>query len=591
MSDYQPPLEEIQFALQHIAGLDSIAQLPGYQEASSDTCAAILEEAAKFASTVLAPLNYTGDAEGVNLRDDKVVTPKGFPDAYRQFAEGGWNSVAFDPEFGGQGMPWALTTALQEIWNAANMAFALCPLLTQGAIEALQIHGSAEQKAKYLAPLIAGRWTGTMNLTEPQAGSDLGALKTKAEPAGDHYRITGQKIFITYGDHDMAENIIHFVLARLPDAPAGSKGISLFIVPKFLVNDDGSIGTRNDLHAVALERKLGIHASPTCVMAYGDQGGATGYLVGEANRGLEYMFIMMNNARLAVGVQGLAIADRALQAARSYAGERLQGTPPGHEAKERLPIRYHPDIRRNLMTMRAWTEATRCLIYFTAGTLDCAKRHPDADERVAYQALVDLLIPIAKAWSTDRGVTVASIGLQIHGGAGFIEETGVAQYYRDARIAPIYEGTNGIQAIDLLGRKVLRDGGRAARHLIADMTTTTAGLEGSSNADIGQLAVNLKTAIAGLERATEHLLNLGRNDMSEALAGATPYLDLFGLTLGGWLLAKSAVVAQETRHPLAAAKQAMAHFYMTNLLPQATAQELAVVEGAASTLALAPEDL
>ncbi len=602
MPDYQPPLDDIRFTLRHIAGLEAIAQLPCYQEASPDTCDAILEEAGKFAQSVLAPLNRSGDMERVTLSGDKVVMPAGFADAYRQYVEAGWNSVAFDPDFGGQGMPWALTTALQEIWNAANMAFSLCPLLTQGAVEALQIHGSAAQKATYLAPLIAGHWTGTMNLTEPQAGSDLGALKTKAEPAwsadqGDHYRITGQKIFITYGDHDMAENVIHFVLARLPDAPAGSKGISLFIVPKYLVNKDGSLGARNDLRAVALEHKLGIHASPTCVMAYGDQGGATGYLVGEANRGLEYMFVMMNNARLAVGVQGLAIADRALQAARAYAGERVQGTSPGADPKSgatpgaRPPIRHHPDIRRNLLTMRAWTEAARCLIYFAAGMLDRAKRHPDAAERASYQALVDLLIPIAKAWSTDRGVTVASLGIQVHGGAGFIEETGVAQFYRDARIAPIYEGTNGIQAIDLLGRKVLRDGGRTAHGLIGTMTTTLKSLEASEDVAIRNLAGNLKTAIAGLGRATDHLLKLGASDMPRALAGATPYLDLFGLTLGGWLLAKSALAAAEAKDRLLPAKRAVATFYMANLLPQALAQEIAVIEGGDSTLALAPEEI
>jgi alkylation response protein AidB-like acyl-CoA dehydrogenase len=588
MPIYTAPLAEIRFTLDHIAGLDAIAELPGYEEASRETCDAILEEAAKFATAVLAPLNAVGDQEGAKLVDGKVIVPTGAADAYRQFAEAGWNSVAFDPDYGGQGMPWALTTALQEIWNAANMAFALCPLLTQGAIEALQIHGSDAQKAKYLAPLIAGRWTGTMNLTEPQAGSDLGALKTRAEPDGDHYRIIGQKIFITYGDHEMAENIIHFVLARLPDAPKGSKGISLFIVPKFLVNDDGSLGARNDLKAIALEHKLGIHGSPTCVMAYGDHGGATGYLVGEANRGLEYMFVMMNNARLAVGVQGLAIADRALQAARAYAGERIQGVPLGSDPAARLPIRNHPDTRRNLMTMRAWSEAARCLIYYTAGILDRAKKHPDAAARAEFQAQVDLLIPIAKAWSTDRGVAAASLGVQIHGGAGFIEQTGVAQFYRDARIAPIYEGTNGIQAMDLLGRKVLRDEGTAAQALIQSISATVNSLAAAQDHDLRSLAEPLKVATNALSEATQHLLNL-RNAPAEAFAGASPYLELFGLTLGGWLLARSARAAHDTEDAIANTKLAVARFYMTNLLPQAVAQAAAVIGGASSTLALEPD--
>jgi alkylation response protein AidB-like acyl-CoA dehydrogenase len=590
MPTYTAPLTDIRFTLQHIAGLDGISQLPGYEEASRDTCDAILEEAAKFAHEVLGPLNEVGDREGVKLVDGKVVVPTGAAEAYRQFAEAGWNSVAFDPDYGGQGMPWALTTALQEIWNAANMAFSLCPLLTQGAIEALQIHGSKAQKDKYLAPLIAGRWTGTMNLTEPQAGTDLGALKTRAEPEGDHYRIIGQKIFITYGDHEMADNIIHFVLARLPDAPKGSKGISLFIVPKFLVNDDGSLGARNDLKAIALEHKLGIHASPTCVMAYGDQGGATGYLVGEANRGLEYMFVMMNNARLAVGVQGLGIADRALQAARFYAGERVQGVPIGGDPTAHLPIRNHPDVRRNLMTMRAWSEAARCLIYFTAGTLDRAKKHPDPAIRAEHQAQVDLLIPIAKAWSTDRGVTNASLAVQIHGGAGFIEETGVAQFYRDARIAPIYEGTNGVQAVDLLGRKLLRDDGTAAHALIKTISATVSALAVTQDPGLRALAEPLKDASTALIEATQHLLNL-RNAPAEAYAGATPYLDLFGLTLSGWLLARSARIAVETDDAIAPAKLAVAHFYMTNLLPQAAAQSVAVIYGGGSTLALAPEEI
>ncbi|MES1150587.1 MAG: acyl-CoA dehydrogenase family protein, partial [Dongia sp.] len=410
---------DILFTLQTVAGLEALQALPGYADANAETVEAILDAAGKLAGEVLAPLNTVGDRERLRFENGVVTTPPGFKDAYRQFAEGGWNAIAFDPEYGGQGMPWVLTSALQEMWNSANMAFALCPLLTQGAIEALQLHGTPEQKSTYLPKMIAGTWSGTMNLTEPQAGSDLGAIRTTATPAGDgSYRVKGQKIFITYGEHDWTENIVHFVLARLPDAPAGSKGISLFIVPKFLPKSDGTPGKRNDLRCVSIEHKLGIHASPTCVMAYGDNEGATGFIVGAPHRGLEYMFTMMNNARLAVGIQGLSIAERAYQHAVAYARERVQG---GKNA-----IIVHPDVRRMLLTMRGLTQGMRCLVLYAAGALDRAKRHPDAAERAKYQALTDLLIPIVKAWCTDRGVEVASLGLQVHGGVGFIEQTGAA---------------------------------------------------------------------------------------------------------------------------------------------------------------------
>jgi alkylation response protein AidB-like acyl-CoA dehydrogenase len=558
MSDYQAPVADILFTLQTVAGLDALQALPGYSEATAETVEAVLDAAGKLAGEVLAPLNIVGDRERLRFENGVVTTPPGFKDAYRQFAEGGWNAIAFDPEYGGQGMPWVLTSALQEMWNSANMAFALCPLLTQGAIEALQLHGTPEQKSTYLPKMIAGTWSGTMNLTEPQAGSDLGAIRTTATPAGDGtFRVKGQKIFITYGEHDWTENIVHFVLARLPDAPAGSKGISLFIVPKFLPKPDGTPGKRNDLRCVSVEHKLGIHASPTCVMAYGDNEGATGFIVGERHRGLEYMFTMMNNARLAVGIQGLSIAERAYQHAVAYARERVQGG--------KNTIIVHPDVRRMLLTMRALTQGMRCLVLYAAGALDRAKRHPDAAERAKNQALTDLLIPIVKAWCTDRGVEVASLGVQVHGGVGFIEETGAAQYYRDARIAPIYEGTNGIQAMDLVGRKLLRDGGKAMRALIAEMRGA-AGIE-------------------NVERATNAVLAAGKEDPTLALAVATPYLSVCGTVIAGWLLARSAGQANGADPAFSQAKRATADFFATNILPEADAEAALVTGGAASTLA------
>ena len=562
MSDYQAPVADILFTLQAVAGLDVLQALPGYGDATTETVEAILDAASKLAGEVLAPLNTVGDRERLRFENGVVTTPPGFKDAYRQFAEGGWNAIAFDPEYGGQGMPWVLTSALQEMWNSANMAFALCPLLTQGAIEALQLHGTPEQKSTYLPKMIAGTWSGTMNLTEPQAGSDLGAIRTTATPAGDGtYRVKGQKIFITYGEHDWTENIVHFVLARLPDAPAGSKGISLFIVPKYLPKSDGTPGKRNDLRCVSIEHKLGIHASPTCVMAYGDNEGATGFIVGEPHRGLEYMFIMMNNARLAVGIQGLSIAERAYQHAVAYARERVQGG--------KATIIAHPDVRRMLLTMRALTQGMRCLVLYAAGALDRAKRHPDAAERAKNQALTDLLIPIVKAWCTDRGVEVASLGVQVHGGVGFIEETGAAQYYRDARIAPIYEGTNGIQAMDLIGRKLLRDEGKAMRALIAEM-------QGAAGADI-------------LDRATGAVLAAGRQDATRALAVATPYLSVCGTVIAGWLLARSAGQANGADPAFSEAKRATAAFFAANILPEAGADAALVTGGAPSTLAFPME--
>ncbi|WP_395017962.1 acyl-CoA dehydrogenase [Dongia sp.] len=578
MSDYNAPVTDILFTMKAIAGLDELAGLPGYADATPETVQAILEEAGKFAGEVLAPLNVVGDREHSRLENGVVRTPTGSKEAYKGFAEAGWNAVAFDPDYGGQGMPWVLTSALQEIWNAADMAFSLCPLLTQGAIEALQFVGTPEQKQTYLPKMISGQWTGTMNLTEPQAGTDLGAIRTRAEPAADGtYRLKGQKIFITYGEHDFTENIVHFVLARLPDAPAGSKGISLFIVPKFIPNADGGVGQRNDLRAVSLEKKLGIHASPTCVMAYGDNEGAIAYRVGEPNRGLEYMFIMMNNARLAVGIQGLAIGERAYQHAVAYARQRVQGTPV--DGAKGAPILHHPDVRRNLLTMRALTEGMRALVLYCAGALDRAKRHPDNATRERNQALTDLLIPIVKAWCTDQGVRVASLGVQVHGGVGFIEETGAAQYFRDSRIAPIYEGTNGIQAMDLLGRKLLRDQGKAMQGLIAEIGGSLDGLDDKAA---------LKAALHQMERATAHLLATGARDLPAALAVATPYLALCGTVIAGWLLARAAAAARNQSGlapDFIAAKAATAAFFSSNLLVEAETEATRVIGGGASTLA------
>ncbi len=455
MIPYSPPLADMRFALDELAGLPAIAQLPGCEQASADLVDAVLEEAGKLARDVLAPLNDVGDRERARLENGVVRTPTGFKEAYQKYAEGGWNALPFEPEHGGQGLPVALSTAVLEMWNSANMGFALCPLLNIGAVELLQAHGSDEQKRIYLAKMVSGEWTGTMNLTEPQAGSDVGALRTRAVKEGDHYRISGQKIFITYGDHDFTSNIVHMVLARTPDAPPGTKGISLFLAPKFLVKPDGSPGERNDIRTVSLEHKLGIHASPTCVLAFGDNAGAIGTLVGEENRGIECMFTMMNSARLNVGLQGVAIAQRAYQQARDFARQRVQGRPIG--AKTALPIIHHPDVRRMLLAMKAQIEAMRGLAYVTAGTIDRARHEPDAAAREAAQRRVDLLIPVVKAWSTDLGVEIASTGVQVHGGMGYIEETGAVQHLRDSRINPIYEGTNGIQANDLIGRKLMRE--------------------------------------------------------------------------------------------------------------------------------------
>jgi alkylation response protein AidB-like acyl-CoA dehydrogenase len=589
---YAAPIQEMRFALDAIAGLPEIARLPGYEEATPDLVSAILAEAAKLAGEVIAPLNQPGDRQGSVFENGVVRTPDGFQNAYRQFVEGGWNALPFDPDFGGQGLPWALATAVQEMWQAANLSFGLCPLLTAGAVELLQAHGSDQQKTDYLAKMVSGEWTGTMNLTEPQAGSDVGALKTRAVPNGDHYLITGQKIFITWGEHDCADNIVHMVLARLPDAPEGTKGISLFLVPKYVVNEDGTLSSHNDLRCVSIEHKLGINASPTAVMSYGDSGGAVGYLVGEENQGMACMFTMMNNARLAVGLQGVAIAERAYQQARAYAFERTQSKAidAGPENKESVKIIRHPDVRRMLATMKARTEAARALAYLAAAALDRAKREPDDAKRAAAQARLDLLIPLTKAWCTDIGCEVASIGVQVHGGMGFIEETGAAQYYRDARILPIYEGTNGIQALDLLGRKLLRDQGAAMQDFIAELR---AGLPpaDSASAGLAGLRPSLAEAIDSLERTTAWLLKAGAKSLAKGAAAATPYQSLAASTLSAWLLARSAVEAAKGDDArFASAKLKTARFYADNLLGEVKSLAEAVIRGAESTLAFEDDE-
>jgi alkylation response protein AidB-like acyl-CoA dehydrogenase len=542
MTAYSAPLADMRFVLKHVVGLQSVAQLPGMEPLDEELLDQILDEAGKFSGNVLAPLNHKGDIEGARIENGVVRPVDGFGEAYTQWAEAGWNSVPFDPEHGGQGLPWTLSTALWEMWDAANMSFTLCPLLTQAAIDALERHGSDEQKATYLEKLVSGEWTGTMNLTEPQSGTDLGAIRTRSVREGDHYRLKGQKIFITWGDHDMTDNIVHLVLARSPEGPPGTKGLSLFIVPKFLVNEDGSLGARNDVRPVSLEHKIGIHASPTCVMAYGEDEGAVGYLVGEENRGIEYMFVMMNNARLGVGLQGLSIAERAYQQAVAFAKERVQGRPiQGGEAG--APIINHPDVRRMLLDMKSQVEAMRGLCYEVSADLDRANRIEDAEERAAAQAMLDLMIPVVKAWCTDVGLAITSTNIQVHGGMGFMEETGAGQHYRDARITTIYEGTNGVQAMDLLGRKVVRDGGAAARRFTDAVRATVAALDTTKSAEAA-LAKHLGAGAAAVDDAVSWLVESFAGDPARAAAGAVPFLEMMGLVAGGWMLARGAIEAR-----------------------------------------------
>ncbi len=578
---YRAPIDDMLLALNHGAGLKAALEAGHYGSYEGDMTAAILDEAGRFASDVLAPLNRVGDTHGIKLDAGTVTTAPGWPDAYRRWAEAGWNAVSGSETWGGQGLPLAINAACTEIWSAANVAFGLCPLLTAGAIEALEAHGSEELKQIYLAKMIAGEWTGTMQLTEPQAGSDVGALRTRAERKGDGtYRLTGTKIFITYGEHDMTDNIVHFVLARLPDAPAGTKGISLFLVPKFLVNADGSLGARNDIYASSVEHKLGMHASPTCTMTMGDQGGAIGYLIGEENRGMACMFTMMNQARLGVGLEGVGVAERAYQQALAFSHERRQGKAPGSTGAGSDPIFAHPDVKRMLMQMRALTAAARTICYATAVAIDVSHRATDAGVRTAAAARAALLTPIAKAFSTDIGNEVAALGIQVHGGMGFIEETGAAQHARDARITTIYEGTNGIQSIDLVTRKLAAQGGAAVFALIDEMAKTVTEVEQSNDPSFGTTAPKLREALASLDRASRWLLERLASAPTDAMAGTTPYLRLFGSTLGGCLLAKEALAArgagQDRRYAL------LARFFAENITVQAVGLERVVTEGAAA---------
>jgi alkylation response protein AidB-like acyl-CoA dehydrogenase len=585
----------MEFVMNELAGLAQIAALPGYEEATPDTVAAVLEEANRFAADVLDPLNASGDREGARLLPDgSVKTPEGFKAAYRKFIEAGWNGINKPADYGGQHLPQLVAAAVEEMWHAANMAFDLCPLLTQGAIDAIELVGTDDQKSRYLPHMVSGEWTGTMNLTEPQAGSDLAAVRMRAEPQPDgSWKLFGQKIFITYGEHDFAENIVHLVLARTPGAPEGVKGISLFVVPKFLVNADGSLGARNDVHCVSLEHKLGIHASPTAVLAYGDHGGATGYLIGEQNRGLEYMFIMMNQARFSVGMEGVGLSERAYQRAVSYARERVQGRPVGGEKTAKpAPIIEHPDIRRMLMTMRAYIEAMRALGYVTAAAIDNARHAAGAALRSQHQAFVDLMIPVVKGWCTETAQEITYLGVQVHGGMGFIEETGAAQYYRDARIITIYEGTTGIQASDLVGRKTARDSGATANLVAAQIDKVAAHLASHTDPSLNAIGLRLAAATAALQSAIDWMVSTSAANARTAYAGSVPYLKLWGIVAGGWQMGRAAMVAVdklargEGDAAFMRAKIATARFYAENLLPLAEAHAQSAIGGSQATLAL-----
>jgi alkylation response protein AidB-like acyl-CoA dehydrogenase len=592
---YAAPVRDMLFVLHELAGFDEVAQLPGQGELSLELAGQILEENAKFAAGVLAPLNRSGDQEGSVWKDGAVTTPQGFKEAYRQFVEGGWNALQFPTEYGGQGLPKLVAAPVMEMWKSANLSFSLCPLLTGGAIEALLLRGSAAQKAAYLPKMVEGTWTGTMNLTEPQAGSDLALVKSRAVPEGDHYRIYGQKIFITYGEHDLAENIVHLVLARTPDAPEGVRGISLFLVPKFLLNADGSLGPRNDVRCVSIEHKLGIHASPTAVLAYGDKEGAIGYLIGEENRGLEYMFIMMNAARFAVGMEGVALCEAAYQKALGYAKERVQSRELGGTGSKPVPIIRHPDVRRMLMAMKAQAEATRALAYVVAGALDKSHHHPDKAERARAQAFVDLMIPIVKGWSTEASIEVASLGVQVHGGMGFIEETGAAQFLRDARITTIYEGTTGIQANDLVGRKIAREGGATAKAVLREIAALDAALAEARGADFAAIRTRLAAGAKAAGEAVDWIVATYGADPKAVHAGAVPFLRLMGIVCGGWQMARAALAAQgalargEGDAAFLKAKIATARFFADHFLAQAGGLRDAIVEGASGVLALAEE--
>ncbi len=580
---YRAPVSDILFAMRHVAGLSAGQQSGLYADLDDDTASAILEEAGKFAEERLAPLNWPGDRAGARLADGKVTTAPGWREAYRDWAAAGWLALPAEEAHGGQGLPILLNSACTEIWNAANLSFALNPLLTMGAIEALTAHGSKELQDRYLAKLVSGEWTGTMNLTEPQAGSDLAALRSKAEPVGDGtYRISGQKIYITYGEHDLTDNICHLVLARLPDAPAGTRGISLFLVPKILPD-----GTRNDVRCNGIEHKLGIHASPTCTMVYGDKGGAIGWLIGEENKGLACMFTMMNNARLGVALQGVAIADRAYQQALKYAQERRQGKAPGSTAPGMSPIVEHPDVKRMLVDMHSKTAAARMICYVTAAALDRYHRETDPAKKKAAHEEASLLTPVAKAFGTDMGIEVASTGVQVHGGMGFVEETGAAQHYRDARILAIYEGTNGIQSIDLVMRKLPLSGGETVKASIARYRAAAEAVAKLNDPAFGKAGQRLREAVDSLERTTEWMLKTMGPSPADAMAGATPYLRLFGLAAGGCYLAEAALAAREAMQggdtdPAHGVRIRDCRFFAENSASIALGIEHAVVDGAAA---------
>ncbi|MBV8655094.1 MAG: acyl-CoA dehydrogenase [Candidatus Eremiobacteraeota bacterium] len=589
MSTYRAPLRDMQFVLRELANVEELAKLPGCEQ-TLDVLDPILEEAGTFATEVLDPINRIGDKEGCTWNNGDVTTPKGFKEAYKKFADAGWIGLPVPEEYGGQGLPSLLLGPTLEMWNAANIGFANGPLLNQGAIEAIELCGSDEQKKTYIPNLVSGKWTGTMCLTEPQAGSDLAQVRTKAIPEGDHYRLTGQKIFITFGEHDMAENIIHLVLARLPDAPEGTKGISLFIVPKFVVNAGGALGERNDMVCAGIEHKLGINGNPTCTMSLGEKGGAVGYLVGEANRGLEYMFIMMNAARFSVGVQGIALADRAYQHSLEYAKERVQFRDVTTRDKNAVTVIHHPDVRRMLMWQKATIEAMRALAYVTAASLDYAHKHPDEKVRKEHKAFVELMIPVVKGWCTENAIDLCSTALQIFGGMGYIEETGIAQQYRDVRIITIYEGTTGIQALDLLGRKLIGDMGATATAVGKKMEKVAKECAASENADVKAIGEALLKSLAALTEVSQWMGMTGMGDMNKALACSVPYLKLWGVVAGGWQMAKAALIAAskiaagDAEAEFYKAKLATAKFYSTHVLSQGAYYKRQIIDGSGDVM-------
>jgi alkylation response protein AidB-like acyl-CoA dehydrogenase len=590
---YTAPLKDMLFDIKHLANIEQIAKIPGFEEAGFDTAQAVLEECAKFNEGVLAPLNREGDINPSSWKNGEVTTTPGFKEAFKQYVEGGWQGLQHPADFGGQGLPKTIGAACGEMLNSANMSFALCPLLSDGAIEALLTAGSDELKAVYLEKLVSGQWTGTMNLTEPQAGSDLAMVRSRAEPQPDgSYKIFGTKIFITYGEHDMAENIVHLVLARVTGAPEGVKGISLFVVPKFMVGKDGALGARNDVHCVSIEHKMGIKASPTAVLQYGDHGGAVGYIVGEENRGLEYMFIMMNSARYAVGMQGIAIAERAYQKAVAFSKDRVQSRPVDGSIKASAPIIHHPDVKRMLMTMRAYTEGCRAMASVAAAAYDATHHHPDAEVRKQNQAFYEFMVPLVKGYSTEMSLEVTSLGVQVHGGMGFIEETGAAQYYRDAKILTIYEGTTAIQANDLIGRKTSRDGGQTAKAIAGQIEATEKELVKRGSADALAVAKRLKAARLAFIDVVDFVAGNTKASPNAVFAGSVPYLMLAGNVVAGWQMARSLLVAQEqiaqgVDTAFMQAKISTARFYADHLLTKAPGLRDSIVEGADSVTALA----